>query len=152
VQEPQQTTSTTVPESNITNNNNHNSSRWRVDYAADVSVGMNSIEGWEFKTKLVLDKELGNSFPLALYMEKPAAFGQNANKLLLLACKKVPPQVREMLHPGAFQPRRSSDGWVTDPNRKRQMWQKADNGMITWDIEQYTFYQVSLQHQTPQQN
>ena len=62
-----------------------------MDYAADVSVGMNSIEGWEFKTKLVLDKELGNSFPLALYMEKPAAFGQNANKLLLLACKKAPP-------------------------------------------------------------
>ena len=85
---------------------------------ADVGVGMNSIEGWEFKTKLVLD-ETGNNFPLVLYMERPG--GQNANKLMLLACKKVPQPVRDALHPGAFKPRKTSDGWVTDPGRKRQM-------------------------------
>ena len=92
-----------------------------MDYAADISVGMNSIEGWEFKTKLVLDASGGN-FPLMMYMEKPATHGQNKNKLLLLACKKVPLPVRLCLRPGAFQPRRSSDGWVTDARRKREMW------------------------------
>ena len=50
---------TTTANNNINSNNDNNSdnndrsnSRWRVDYAADVSVGMSSIEGFEFKTKL----------------------------------------------------------------------------------------------------
>ena len=93
-----------------------------VDYAADVSVGMSSIERWEFKTKLTLDK-VGNCIRLALYMERPAAYGQNVNKLFLLACKKVLGPVRETLHPGAFRPRKTTDGWVTGPRRKSPMWQ-----------------------------
>ena len=93
-----------------------------MDYAADVNVGMTSIEGWELKTKLVLD-EMGNHFPLVLYMERPATHGQNANKLMLVACKTVPQPVRYALHPGAFKPRRKDAGWVIDPGRKRQMWQ-----------------------------
>ena len=93
-----------------------------MDYAADVSVCMNSIEGWEFKTKLTLDK-VGKCFPLALYMEQTAAYGQNANKLFLLACKKAPGPVRETLHPGAFRPRKTTDGGVTDARRKSPMWQ-----------------------------
>ena len=94
-----------------------------MDYTADISVGMNSIAGWEFKTKLTLDK-VGNCFPLALYMEQPPAYGhKNANKLFLVACKKVPGPVREALHPGAFRPRKTSEGWVTDPRRKSPMWQ-----------------------------
>ena len=94
-----------------------------MDYAGDVGVGMNSIEGWEFKTKLCLNEPLGNKFPLVLYMEKPASFGQNANKLMLLACKTVPYTVREVLHPGSFKSRRANAGWVTDPGRNRRMWQ-----------------------------
>ena len=120
--------------SDETNNNNNNnssssSSRWRVDYPADISVGMNSIEGWEFKTKLILD-EMGNRFPLVLYMEKPSSarrspessVRRNPNQLMLLACKKVPKQVRLALHPGAFSPRRTTAGWVTDPQWGRHMW------------------------------
>ena len=92
-----------------------------MDYAAVVSVGMSSIEGFEFKTKLVLDA-LGNHFPLVLYMEKPALHGQNANQLHLIACKTVPPQVRYAFHPGAFRPRKTSSGLVTDPRRNLAMW------------------------------
>ena len=98
----------------------HNS-RWRVDYAADISMGMSSIAEFEFKTKLVLDAT-GNHFPLVLYMERPALHGQNANKLMLIACETVPPQVRYALHPGAFRPRKTSPGWVTDPRRNQAMW------------------------------
>ena len=92
-----------------------------MDYAADVNVGMSSIEGFEFKTKLILD-EMGNRFPLVLYLERPATHGQNANKLMLLACKKVPEPARAALHPGTFKPRRKTAGWVTDPMRNRPMW------------------------------
>ena len=93
-----------------------------MDYACDVRVSMNTIEAWEFKTKLVLD-EMGNHFPLVLYMERPAMHGQNANKLMLVACKTVPEPVRYALHPSTFQPRRKGAGWVIDPGRNRQMWQ-----------------------------
>ena len=93
-----------------------------MDYVADVSVGMNSIEGWEFKTKLTLDK-VGTCCPLALYMERPSAYGQNAHKLFRLVCEKVLGPVRETLHPGACQPRKTTDGWVTDPRRNSPMWQ-----------------------------
>ena len=92
-----------------------------MDYAADISVGMSSTHQFEFKTTLVLDA-LGNRFPLVLYMEKPALQGQNANKLHLIACKTVPPQVRNILHPGAFRPRKTSPGWVTDDRRNQTMW------------------------------
>ena len=92
-----------------------------VDYAADVSVGLQNIHGFEFKTKLILDGE-GNHFPLVLYMEKPALHGQNANKLMLIACKTAPPQVRYALHPGAFRPRKTTSGWVHDPRRHTDMW------------------------------
>jgi len=92
-----------------------------VDYTTEVSVGMSSIQGFEFKTKLVLD-DSGNNFPLVLYMECPSRHGQNPNKLMLVACKTVPPQVRYALHPGAFRPRKTSPGWVTDPRRDQAMW------------------------------
>ena len=81
---------------------------------------MFSIEGFEFKAKLILDG-MGNHFPLGLYMERPALRGQNANKLMLIACKTVPPQVRYALHPGAFRPRKNTSGWVADPGRGQQM-------------------------------
>ena len=95
-----------------------------MDYAADVSVGMNSIEGREFKTNLTLDK-VGTCFPIALYTERPTTYGQNAIKLFLLACKRAPGPARETLHPGAFRPRKTTYGWVTDPCRNSPMWQAA---------------------------
>ena len=92
-----------------------------MDYTAEVSVGMSSIQGFEFKTKLVLEYS-GNHFPLVLYMECPARHGQNADKLMLVACKTVPPQARNILHPSAFRPRETSPGWVTDTRRDHQLW------------------------------
>ena len=92
-----------------------------MDYAADISVGMSSTHQFEFKTTLVLDA-LGNRFPLVLYMEKPALQGQNANKLHLIACKTVPPQVRLALHPGAFRPRQASPGWAIGAMRHNRRW------------------------------
>ena len=113
---------------------------------------MNSIEGWEFKTKLILD-EMGNRFPLVLYMEKPSSarrspessVRRNPNQLMLLACKKVPKQVRLALHPGAFKPRKAHAGWVLDPGRRARMWQEAENGRIYWVVDNYLFYQVTPQ-------
>ena len=93
-----------------------------MDYTTEVSVGMCSIQGFEFKTKLVLD-DSGNHFPLVLCLECPARHGQNADKLMLVACKTVPPQVRNILHPSAFRPRETSPGWVTDAKRNQNMWQ-----------------------------
>ena len=92
-----------------------------MDYTTEVSVGMSSIQGFEFKTKLVLD-DSGNNFPLVLYMECPSRHGQNPNKLMLVACKTVPPQVHNILHPGAFRPRKTSPGWVNDDRRNQNMW------------------------------
>ena len=115
------TTTTTKNNSNNDNNKEHSSSRWRVDYAAELSVGWGWIDRFEFKMRLVLD-ETGRRFPLMLYLESPATHGQNANKLHLLACKKVPEPVRLALHPGAFRPRRTTAGWAFDLRRGRHMW------------------------------
>ena len=59
-----------------------------------------------------------------LYMERPSCHGQNANKLMLVACKTVPQQVRNILHPGAFRPRKTSPGWVIDAMRNQKMWRQ----------------------------
>ena len=69
-------------------------------------------------------------------MEKAALYGQNANKLMLIACKTVPPQVRYALHPGAFRPRRTSAGWVTDTRRNQAMW-RPEYRTNTYNVMRY---------------
>jgi hypothetical protein len=59
--------------------------QWRPDYAADISMGFGSINGFRFVQGLYLTFA-DQKFPLFLYMERPPLRGQQTEQLHLLAC------------------------------------------------------------------
>ena len=116
--------------------------QWRPGYAAAISFGIGTINGYKFIKSLCL-RDGDHLFPIFMYMERdPQRSGSTQpEQLHLLACDRVPQSVVSTLDPSGFSPRRCCEaGHVTDPSRNQKMWQEGDNGPVTFQVQDHIFW------------
>ncbi len=114
--------------------------QWRVDYAADIEIGVGHVNGFRFVNGVYLE-DGGRDFPIFLYMERDPKWGQHPEQLHLFACCEVPAAVQSCVQPSAFQPRKGTAGFLQDPGRRRWMWQEKENGKCTFTVGGMLFHQ-----------